>query len=154
MSLPLSSTQARRREWVEWGGVGLLPFLPFLKNWGSRIEGGVRNRRISNSSLDSGEFNLYSCEDLGCGHVQAKSQKRCSPPKGVRTGQKKLSFTSSFLSMPAHCYRRTDHKKRRPRQFYSERLRQMTRSIDRQPERKPRTINLLERLSQFVSVHC
>ena len=129
---------------------------PLQKNWGSRIEGGVRNRRISNSSLNSGEFTFYSCEDLGCGHVQAKSQKQCSPPKGVRrTGKrKKTSLTSPFLSMPAHCSRRTDHKKRCAHQFCSERLQQMTRSIDRPPERKPRTINLLERLSQYVSVHC
>lgn len=135
-----------------WGR--FLAISPLLKNWGSRIEGGVCNRRISNSSLDSGEFTFYSCEDLGCGHVPSKSQKRRSPPKGVRTGQKNLSFTSSFLSMPAHCSRCTDHKKGRPRQFCSERRRQMTRSIDRAPERKPRTINLLERLSQYVSVHC
>ena len=75
---------------MEWGGVGLLPFIPCKKNaWGSRIEGGVRNRRISNSSLDSGEFTFYNCEDLGCGHVQAKSQKQCSPARGVRTGKKK-----------------------------------------------------------------
>ena len=127
---------------------------PLQKNWGSRIEGRVRNRRISNSSLNSGEFTYYSCEDLGCGHVQAKSQKQCSPPKGVRrTGKrKKTSLTSPFLSMPAHCSRRTDHKKRCAHQFCSERLQQMTRSIDRPPERKPRTINLLERLSQYVSV--
>ena len=132
---------------MEWAGVGLLPFLPCKQNaWGSRIEGGVRNRRISNSSLNSGEFTFYSFEDLGCGHVQAKSQKQCSPRKGVRTG-KKTYFTSSCPLFPPH-------KKRRPHQFYSERLRQMTRAIDRPPERKPRTINLLERLSQYVSVHC
>ena len=137
-----------------WGG--FFAISPLQKNWGSRIEGGVRNRRISNSSLNSGEFTFYSCEDLGCGHVQAKSQKQCSPPKGVRiTGKrKKTSLTSPFLSMPAHCSRRTDHKKRCAHQFCSERLQQMTRSIDRPPERKPRTINLLERLSQYVSVHC
>ena len=86
---------------MEWDGVGLLPFLPCKKNWGSRIERGVRNRRISNSSLDSGEFTLYSCEDLGCGHVQAKSQKQCSPRKGVRTDQKKRT-----LPVLAHCSRR------------------------------------------------
>ena len=140
------------------GGVGWGRFVaisPLLKNWGSLIEGGVRNKRISNSSLDSGEFTFCSCEDLGCGHVQAKSQKQSSPPKGVRTGKKKkTSFTSSFLSMPAHCSRRTNHQKRCPRQFCCERLRQMTRSVDRPPERKPRTINFLERLSQYVSVHC
>ena len=138
------------------GGVGWGRFVaisPLQNHWGSRIKGGVRNRRISNLSLDSGEFTFCSCEDLGCGHVQAKSQKQCSPPKGVRTG-KKTSFTSSFLSMPAHCSRRTDHQKKCPRQFCSERLRQTTRSIDQPPERKPRTINLLERLSQYVSVHC
>lgn len=128
---------------------------PLLKNWGSRIKGGVRNSRISSSSLDSGEFTFCSCEDLGCGYVQAKSQKQCSPPKGVRTtGKKKTSFTSSFLSMPAHCSRRTDHQKRCPRQFCCERLRQITPSIDRPPERKPRTIKFLERLSQYVPVHC
>ena len=41
------------------GGVGWGRFVaisPLLKNWGSLIEGGVRNKRISNSSLDSGEF--------------------------------------------------------------------------------------------------
>ena len=141
---------------MEWGGVGLLPFPPLQKNWGSRIEGGVRNRRIFNSSLNSGEFIFYSFEDLVCGHVQAKSQKQCSLPKGVRTGKrkKKTSFTSSFLSMPAHCSCCTDHQKKCPLQFCSERLRQMTRSIDRPPERKPRTTNLLERLSRYVSVHC
>ena len=144
-----------RRKWVEWGGVGLLTFLPLQKNWGWRIEGGVRNRRISNSSLHSGEFTFCSCEDLGCGHVQAKSPKRCSPPKGVRTGKrKKTSFTSSFLSMPAHCSRHTNYQKRWTRQFCSERLRQMKRSIDRQPDRKPRKTNLLERSSQYFSVHC
>ena len=60
---------------------------------------------------------------------------------------KKTYFNSSCPLFPPH-------KKRRPHQFCSERLRQMTRSIDRPPERKPRTINLLERLSQYVSVHC
>ena len=137
------------------GGVGWGRFVaisPLQNNWGSRIKGGVRNRRISNLSLDSGEFTFCSCEDLGCGHVQAKSQKQCSPPS--QNWQKKTSFIISFLSMPAHCSRRTDHQKKCPRQFRSERLRQMTRSIDRPPERKPRTINLLERLSQYVSVHC
>ena len=74
------------------GGVGWGRFVAIsslLKNWGSLIEGGVRNKRISHSSLDSGEFTFCSCEDLGCGHVQAKSQKQSSPPKGVRTGKKK-----------------------------------------------------------------
>ena len=68
--------------------------------------------------------------------------------------EKKTSFTSSFLSMPAHCSRCTDHQKRCPLQCCSERLRQITRSIDRQPDRKPCTINPLERLSQYFSVHC
>ena len=40
---------------MEWGGVGLLPFLPCKKKGGPRIEGGVRDRRISNSSLNSGD---------------------------------------------------------------------------------------------------
>ena len=102
MSQPLSSTSPMRREWVEWAGVGLLPFLPCKQNaWGSRIEGGVRNRRISNSSLNSGEFTFYSFEDLGCGHVQAKSQKQCSPPKGVRTGKKKKKRPFQFFPIYA-----------------------------------------------------
>ena len=75
------------------GGVGWGRFVaisPLQKNaWGSRIEGGVRNRKISDSSLNSGKFTFYSCEDLGCGHVQAKGQKQCSPPKGLRTGKRK-----------------------------------------------------------------
>ena len=141
------------------GGVGWGRFVaisPLLKNWGSLIEGGVRNKRISNSSLDSGEFTFCSCEDFGCGHVQAKPKNNVHHQKESELAKKKsfTSFTSSFLSMPAHCSHRTNHQKRCPRQFCCERLRQMTRSIDRPPERKPRTINFLERLSQYVSVHC
>ena len=87
------------------GGVGWGRFVaisPLLKNWGSLIEGGVRNKRISNSSLDSGEFTFCSCEDFGCGHVQAKSQKQCSPPKGVRTGKEKRRPLPavSYLCLP------------------------------------------------------
>ena len=50
------------------GGVGWGRFVaisPLQKNWASRIEGGVRNTRVSRLSLNSGEFTLYSCEDLG-----------------------------------------------------------------------------------------
>ena len=89
------------------GGVGWGTFVaisPLQKNaWGSRIEGGVRNRKISDSSLKSGEFTFYSCEDLGCGHVQAKGQKQCSPPKGVRTGKRKKKRplpALSYLCLP------------------------------------------------------
>ena len=141
---------------MEWGGVGLLPFLPCKKTGGHALKALFLTEGFPIHHLTVENSPTIAAEDLGCGHVQAKSQKQCSPSKGVRrTGKrKKTSLTSPFLSMPAHCSRRTDHKKRCAHQFCSERLQQMTRSIDRPPERKPRTINLLERLSQYVSVHC
>ena len=58
---------------MEWGGVGLLPFLRCKKKWGSRIEGGVLNTRVSHSSLNSGEFTFYSYEDLGMFKLRAKN---------------------------------------------------------------------------------
>ena len=58
------------------------------------------------------------------------------------------------ITTTAQCSRCTDQQKRCQHQFYGERLRQMTLFIDRQPERKPRSINLVERLSHYVSVHC
>ena len=47
------------------GGVGWGRFVaisPLQKNWGSRIEGCIRNTRVSYSSLNSGEFTFYSCK--------------------------------------------------------------------------------------------
>ena len=84
------------------GGVGWGRFVaisPLQNHWGSRIKGGVRNRRISNLSLDSGEFTFCSCEDLGCGHVQAKSQKQCSPPSQSWQKKRPLPFLS-YLCLP------------------------------------------------------
>ena len=48
---------------VEWGR--FVAISPLQKNWALRIEGGVRNTRVSRLSLNSGEFTFYSCEDLG-----------------------------------------------------------------------------------------
>ena len=58
------------------GGVGWGRFVaisPLQKNWGSRIEGGVRNTRVSHSSLNSGGFTFHSCEDLGMFKLRAKN---------------------------------------------------------------------------------
>ena len=61
------------------GGVGWGRFVvisPLQKNaWESRIEGGVRNRKISDSSLNSGEFTFYSCEDLGLWACSSQGSK-------------------------------------------------------------------------------
>ena len=58
------------------GGVGWGRFVaisPLQKNWGSRIEGCIRNTRVSYSSLNSGEFTFYSCKDLGMFKLRAKN---------------------------------------------------------------------------------
>ena len=132
---------------VGYGAVGLLPFLPCKKKTGGHTlkaafvtEGfPIHHLTVENSSSVAsrawavGMFKLRAKNNV---HLQNESELA-----------KKTYFTSSCPLFPPH-------KKRRPHQFCSERLRQMTRSVDQPPERKPRTINLLERLSQYVSVHC
>ena len=138
---------------MEWDGVGLLPFLPCKTTGGHALKAAfvTEGFPIYHLTVENSPSVAAKTWAVGMFKLRAKNNVHLQ----VRTGKKKTSFTISFLSMPAHCSRRTDQQKKCPRQFRSERLRQMmTRSVDRPPERKPRTINLLERLSQYVSLHC
>ena len=74
---------------MEWGGEGLLPFLPCKKTGGHALKALFVTEGFPIHHLTVENSPTIAAEDLGCGHVQAKSQKQCSPPKGVRTDKKK-----------------------------------------------------------------
>ena len=140
---------------MEWDGVGLLPFLPCKTTGGHALKAAFVTEGFPIYHLTVENSPSVAAKTWAVGMFKLRAKNKVHHQKEPELGKKKkTSFTSSFLSMPAHCSRRTNHQKRCPRQFCCERLRQMTRSIDRPPERKPRTINFLERLSQYVSVHC
>ena len=127
-----------------------MPFLTYKKTGGHALKAAfvTEGFPVHHVTVENSPSIAARTWDLGMFKLRAKNNVHYQ--KESELAKKKTSFTSSFLCMPAHCSRRRDHQKRRPRQFCNERLRQMTRSIDRPPERKPRTINFLERLSQYV----
>ena len=99
---------------MEWGGVGLLAFLPSKKTGGHALKAAfvtegfpIHPLTMENSSSIASRAWAVSMFKL-----RAKNNVHHQKESELAKEKKKNVLSSSFLSMPANCSRHTNYQKR------------------------------------------
>ena len=97
-----------------WGGVGLLPLPPCKKmRRGHALKAAFVTERFPIHHLTVENSPSIAARTWAVGMFKIRAKNNVHHQKESELAkEKKTSFTSSFLSMPAHCSRRTNYQKR------------------------------------------